>query len=1555
MADEQSDKAAGQNDQAAEQDFALGRETGLGASLPDRAADDASQPDTVSEGEATNLNTHLGSEAPEPEADDEPDQAAAGTEDENRERALEDASDVGEAESQSSSAPAEPADLPVDGQPDPGELSNPGSDGPAFQTQTTVFSSGSPQSGELPRSTAPSFDGAAAPGIPSAGFAAPARFAGGVSDPAAAFDTAFFADEAGTTEAQDDGGTGGEDADESGDNGADGADGAGGAGTGGDGAGDDGGGGDQGGDPIDPGPPVDTGPTNTAPTLAGTLNDSHVEKDGQGGSFGTQIFRGNAFEASDADGTDSYSYFAVKVVGSESGGAIDGDVLRLRLQDHRGDLRDKLDAATITGNRSTALEIEAAEGQAFTSEELQSIVQKLRFWVDEKTPSESETRVFQMTVSDDGFEGAAAASSATFEVSVEVSGQNDTPQWKRFNWQAVAETQEDTAFVVQDDVRLANSNLRALNPRNLDDDTNDGGTPTRLTIEADHGTLHVEDLGRGVTLVSGDGTDSLVLEGDVKALNGFLKGKAGARLLYQPDADWHGSDQLRLQLNDQGDQDFAARESEVRTVDVTVEAVNDAPTAITLDNATVMENDAGAVVGSLTTRDPDAGDSHRYIVSDDRFEVVDGELKLKDDVALDREASETVTVEVTAIDRPLGPRQTLWSEDFADLEAGARSDSGQTAWSVDDSGAAETARHGVQNGAYEFSRSTGPGADDGFVSWESEAIDISGNGDLTVAFDLSGRGTLDSGGRFQDDVRVYVEVDGVRHELLAETGRIEGGPNFSFADIPEGSTLKILVEARATGNDEVYRLDNVTVTGTENDGLSHTEVLEITVGNVNEAPHDLALDNSSLRSDAVAGDVIGSFSASDVDSDRFTYRLVDVDGEPLSRVARLDEALQSDPGTPISVGYGGGGSKPHLTSMGRLTDDTGEQTHSVWRLRNPLDTPQEVTLQPTGGGAPLTLTLPANSDTFVASDATQGAATHKLLHDGRQVGVKAAGGHSFSYGQEVESGGHPQFEIVGDKLVLKDGTTLDPDADPTIFVEVADDGGLIRVESFTLDVTAPPVEPVSFIFSNATSDRGETQNHSDSYGVDLDAVGARTVTGAEMDIAGVRDTAQIDVEMNQSGTASATLASGWNSVKNVQAEAEGGADIRLDNFVDVEVKLGDGGDSTVEVEGAKRGRITTGDGADRIEITSQSNGPGWNNRFIVDSGAGSDSVILRGDRGLTRAEIDGGAGDDVLRFSGDGSATLVGGAGSDSLYGGAGNDTLYAGDDQASDQVTIDVTNLQATDQGFRITGQSVVDGTLTEKSAAELTTSNRWGFGVRGESGGADHQIGFNEESGLSERINVEFDGPVASAEVEVTRLFSSEGESGETGIWHAFRGGEAIGSGSFTAASGHETSFEIDAGQPFDLLVFEATPLDGPGADASEYYIRSIRAELADDPGSENLLSGGEGNDRLIGAGGADTLIGGAGDDVMQGGAGSDLFIFGADSGADSLDGGSGGGWIDVIQLQTVAGPPNDASWTLALERGEAVSDDAGLVLSEDSAGTITLSDGSEITFVGIERIEW
>ncbi|UJL32416.1 cadherin domain-containing protein [Cylindrospermopsis raciborskii Cr2010] len=87
---------------------------------------------------------------------------------------------------------------------------------------------------------------------------------------------------------------------------------------------------------------------------------------------------------------------------------------------------------------------------------------------------------------------------------------------------------------------------------------------------------------------------------------------------------------------------------------ITVTDVNEAPVAIELNQITVIENDPGAIIGTLTVSDPDGNDGHTLKVNNDtRFEIVDFDgnqtLKLKAGESLDYEAG-SVELSITATD-----------------------------------------------------------------------------------------------------------------------------------------------------------------------------------------------------------------------------------------------------------------------------------------------------------------------------------------------------------------------------------------------------------------------------------------------------------------------------------------------------------------------------------------------------------------------------------------------------------------------------------------------------------------------------------------------------------------------------------------------------------------------------------------------------------------------------------------------------------------------------------------------------------------------------------------
>jgi len=163
------------------------------------------------------------------------------------------------------------------------------------------------------------------------------------------------------------------------------------------------------------------------------------------------------------------------------------------------------------------------------------------------------------------------------------------------------------------------------------------------------------------------------------------------------------------------------------------------------------------------------------------------------------------------------------------------------------------------------------------------------------------------------------------------------------------------------------------------------------------------------------------------------------------------------------------------------------------------------------------------------------------------------------------------------------------------------------------------------------------------------------------------------------------------------------------------------------------------------------------------------------------------------------------------------------------------------------------------------------------------------------------------------------------------------------------------IDGGDGYDVLQA------GSGDDTIDLSAAPALNGIEEIDGGygNDHITGTSGSDHIEGNRGDDTIVGGAGDDSVSGGSGNDTYIFNPFEGNDTFQGGDGGGWTDTVQLNANADPDADPEnpWTIAIDGDQVQYDLAAhaLELNPDTSGVITLSDGSELTFDGIERIEW
>ena len=235
------------------------------------------------------------------------------------------------------------------------------------------------------------------------------------------------------------------------------------------------------------------------------------------------------------------------------------------------------------------------------------------------------------------------------------------------------------------------------------------------------------------------------------------------------------------------------------------------------------------------------------------------------------------------------------------------------------------------------------------------------------------------------------------------------------------------------------------------------------------------------------------------------------------------------------------------------------------------------------------------------------------------------------------------------------------------------------------------------------------------------------------------------------------------------------------------------------------------------------------------------------------------------------------------------------------------------------------------------------------------------SSDDGLANNLEDFFDGQIAEVAVYDSALSETQIDAlidaGVNGS-DAAPAGDTLDGGAGIDTASYGGSLE---GIYVDLDLGTATGGDADGDTLTniENLTGSDFADTLIGDAQANVLDGGGGNDTLYGGAGNDTLIGGTGNDVAYGEDGDDTYVFSeGDLGSDQFYGGAG--WADEIAVTAADGAsgPVDGPWTVAIDGGSTtvVTDASGVLnLTADSSGTITLADGSELVFEGVDRITW
>ncbi len=303
-------------------------------------------------------------------------------------------------------------------------------------------------------------------------------------------------------------------------------------------------------------------------------------------------------------------------------------------------------------------------------------------------------------------------------------------------------------------------------------------------------------------------------------------------------------------------------------VDVT--DVNEAQTDFLIDQTAVNENVPGALIGKLTVADPDAGDSQSFKASDNRFEVVDGQLKLKDGVSLDHESEPTITVTVTATDKAGHQIQQIVTINVGDMNEAP------TAINLTGTNLVENVAGAVIGGLSAIDPDAGDTHSFAVSDNRFEVVDgqlklkdgISIDFETEPSLNVTVTATDSAGNTVQEtftlsvgDVNEAQTALSLDHTSVAENaaGAIVGALTVSDPDAGDSQSFQVSDSRFEVVNGQLKLKDgisldheseptvNVQVTATDNGGHQIQQEFAITVGDVNEAPLSLSLATDSTQ------------------------------------------------------------------------------------------------------------------------------------------------------------------------------------------------------------------------------------------------------------------------------------------------------------------------------------------------------------------------------------------------------------------------------------------------------------------------------------------------------------------------------------------------------------------------------------------------------------------------------------------------------------------------------------------------------------------------------------
>ncbi|WP_419904508.1 cadherin domain-containing protein [Kiloniella sp.] len=982
------------------------------------------------------------------------------------------------------------------------------------------------------------------------------------------------------------------------------------------------------------------------------------------------------------------------------------------------------------------------------------------------------------------------------------------------------------------------------------------------TVVGNLSATDVDSSSFSYTIVS-DPDNKFVIDGDQLKLN------AGV------DAETSTAHSVTIEVDDGSGNTYQ------ETFSVGVTDVDDtAATDIALSNNSVAESaGVGTVVGNLSATDVDSSSFSYSIVSDpDNKFVIDGDqLKLNAGVDAETSTAHSVTIEVD--DGSGNTYQETFSVGVTDVDDTAATDIALSNNSVVESAGVGTvvgnlSAIDVDSSSFSYTIVSDP--DNKFViDGDQLKLNAGVDAETSTAHSVTIQVDDGSGNTYQETFSVGVtDVDdtaatdiALSNSSVAESagvGTVVGNlsatdvdsSTFSYTIVSDPDSKFVIdgdqLKLNASVDAENSTAHSVTIQVDDGAGNTYQETFSVGVTDVDDtAATDIALSNNSVVESAGVGTVVGNLSAIDVDSSSFSYSIVSdpdnkfvIDGDQLKLNAGVDAETSTAHSVTIEVDDGAGNTYQETFSVG-VTDVDDTAATDIALSNNSV-------AESAGVGTVVGNLSATDVDSSSFSYSIVSDPDNKFIIDGDQLklnaGVDAESSTAHSVTIQVDDGSGNTYQET-----FSVGVT---DVDDTAATDIALSNtsiaenivGLARPEGTALITDAAPAHLISDSSSSNTYDFG-TENAGKTVNISFDtqSFGGWEETGTYQD----------DFTVNVNGVQQVFSHEGDATSYSFQVVTDASGKVAIDYGIDVTAN-GEGMDVSNLVISTVGNNWDTSVGAvvgdlSATDVDSSSftytivSDP--DSKFVIDGSqlklaAGVDaetstahSVTIEVDDGAGNtyqetfsigvSDVDDNAPTDIALSNSSiaenaGVGSVIGNLSATDVDSSSFTYTIISNPTQGSG--VISSSNISDTSNGFSVTAQSISGANLTDASSANVSTNGN-GFGVSGaisnSDSGMNEQLGYDQASAQSEKLIVDFDNEVDTADVSFKYLFDSFDESAH---WQAYNDGVLVAEGDFNPANNQNTgTFTINPADNFDQLVFTAKE-QTDGSDGSDYLLTQI-----------------------------------------------------------------------------------------------------------------------------------